>query len=278
MFEKSLLQDDLYSRPSICLFVLKHLENFEQKEPSPVETYTIEHIMPQSVSRPWQSMLGEAWEQVHETWLHRLGNLTLTAYNSEYSNRPFLEKKDIRGGFNDSAVRLNGFVRQQDKWTASEMEVRGSALANKAKKIWPRLQVDASLVEEAEVRDLQARALSRSPDDLQMSRDARRLFRLLDERIRELRDFIVTVERRSIGYYVKSTVVLEVIPYRRGIRVLLDIGLGEVEDPDGLARDANDWMFIPNSAFAGWSLLVDVWDGEKIDAVVAIVRQSVVVE
>ena len=62
--------------------------------------YSIEHIMPQSIESvpEWKCMLGKNWEEVHQTWLHRLGNLTLTAYNSTYSNRPFKEKKTVTGG------------------------------------------------------------------------------------------------------------------------------------------------------------------------------------
>ena len=278
-FTRALVQEDLYSRRSICLFLLKQLENYGQKEPSAVDTYTIEHIMPQTVSDAWQEMLGSEWGRVHETWLHRLANLTLTAYNSEYSNRTFSEKKSIAGGFRDSAVRLNGYVREQDRWTEAEMSERGDLLAARAIEAWSCLDVDALLIEEAEVRDLQARASSRGPEDLPMSRPAGALFRLLDPRIRGLReDFIVTVERRSIGYYVGSTVVLEVLPQQWGVRLLLDIDLGEVADPEGLARDANDWKFIPNAAFPGWNLLVEVWQAEQIAAAISIVRQSIDLE
>ena len=60
-----------------------------------------------------REMLGSNWADCHETYLHRLGNLTLTAYNSTYSNRPFEEKKSVEGGFRQSAVRLNEDVRDQ---------------------------------------------------------------------------------------------------------------------------------------------------------------------
>ena len=57
--------------------------------------------MPQNeaLSAAWKNGLGPEWERVHQTWLHTLGNLTLTGYNSEYSDRPFLEKRDMAGGF-----------------------------------------------------------------------------------------------------------------------------------------------------------------------------------
>jgi hypothetical protein len=64
------------------------------------------------------SMLGEKWREVHRSWLNRPGNLTLTGYNSEYQDHSFDEKKTIKGGFSESAVRLNKFVREQPVWTA----------------------------------------------------------------------------------------------------------------------------------------------------------------
>ena len=117
--------------------LLDRLENDGQREPSPVSEYTIEHIMPQELTDGWRDMLGEDYVDVHDEWLHRLGNLTLTAYNASYSNRPFEEKKTRAGGFNESAVRLNQFVREQSEWTPVQMEERGKLLAERALDIWP---------------------------------------------------------------------------------------------------------------------------------------------
>ena len=111
-FRRGLQEHDLYGL-RVCKHILDRLENAGHQEPSPVQNYSIEHVMPQEISGSpeWQEMLGEDWADSHSTWLHRLGNLTLTAYNSSYSNRPFDEKKDIEGGFRQSAVRLNHDVR-----------------------------------------------------------------------------------------------------------------------------------------------------------------------
>ena len=88
-FMQEIRDRDLYGL-RICLYILTQLENAGQGEPSPTREYSIEHIMPDSIDDvpEWQEMLGDKWEDVHQTWLHRLGNLTLTAYNSAYSNRP----------------------------------------------------------------------------------------------------------------------------------------------------------------------------------------------
>ncbi len=102
-FVRDLCSRDAYNFPRRT-YLLRRLENHGRREVVPVDEYTIEHIMPQAIDKSpaWQDELGPDWEQVHSTWLHRLGNLTLTGYNSEYSNRTFAEKQAIEGGFRES--------------------------------------------------------------------------------------------------------------------------------------------------------------------------------
>ena len=118
--------------------------------------------MPQneSLSGEWHAMLGSAWQEIQRLWLHRLGNLTLTGYNSTYSDRPFPEKKAIPGGFNESSVRLNKFIREQEQWTVAEMEQRGKDLATRAVAIWPQLHVEQEFIaaaQSSEMRELAKR-------------------------------------------------------------------------------------------------------------------------
>ena len=137
-FARKLQEVDLYHL-QICRHILDRLENDGEKEPSPVGDYSIEHIMPQDLTAEWREMLGEEEaDQVHQEKLHRLGNLTLTGFNSQYSNSPFLVKKTIKNGFNESAVRLNLYVRSQSTWTVAQIEERGQILAQRATSIWPR--------------------------------------------------------------------------------------------------------------------------------------------
>ena len=143
-FAKELQERDLYRLGIICKRILERLENFETKEPSPTAHLSIEHIMPQQPGQEWQEMLGDAWREIHGAWLHHLGNLTLTGYNPEMSNRAFEDKKTIPGGFKESAVRLNQPVAEQPKWTATEMETRGNRLAQQALRIWPHPRSNAA--------------------------------------------------------------------------------------------------------------------------------------
>jgi len=274
VFKRALLEDDLYTRRRICFYVLKRLENWGEKEPSPVDTYTVEHIMPQTLSRAWKEMLGDQWHEIHENWLHRLGNLTLTAYNSRYSNRTFQEKKKMEGGFDQSAVRLNGSVRNRNVWNKNHIVNRGRVLTERAIKIWCDVEIDASLVEAAEVRELELAASARQPADLEMSEDARNLFNSLNEAIHDLADVIAITERRSVCYYIRSNVVLEALPQRWGVKILLDVEVGDVDDPHSLACNANDWKFIPNAAYSDWNLVVEIWQNDQIEGAIAIIRQA----
>ena len=99
-------------------------------------TYSIEHIMPQHLTPAWQKELGDNYEQIYELWLHRIANLTLTAYNSKYSNSSFTEKKTMQNGFNDSGIRMNTWIARKNKWTLAELEERSEYLMGRALTIW----------------------------------------------------------------------------------------------------------------------------------------------
>ena len=129
-------------------YILERLENGGTLEDKDVYrhlddgTYSIEHIMPQHLTPTWQRELGEDYEQIHGQWLHRIANLTLTAYNPNYSNSSFAEKKTMQNGFVESGIRMNTWIAQKDKWTLSELEERSRNLAEKALLIWPELRTD----------------------------------------------------------------------------------------------------------------------------------------
>ncbi len=126
---------------------LRRLENHGRKERVLVDEYTIEHILPQNENLPvaWKKALGSEWERVQETWLHTLGNLTLTGYNAEYSDRPFTEKRDMEGGFKESPLKLNAGLGQLETWNEETIKERADRLADElALKVWgaPKLAVD----------------------------------------------------------------------------------------------------------------------------------------
>lgn len=276
-FATALRERDLYGL-RICWHILSQLENAGQGEPSPVGDYSIEHILPQSIEnvKEWKGMLGDDWEDIHQTWLHRLGNLTLTAYNSSYSNRPFHEKKTIKGGFEQSAVRLNEYVRNQTQWTSVQMDERGRLLAMRAVDIWPHHEADEKLILAEEIRDLRARSERRSPDSLTMRDSVRNLFYSIRDATRELGDSIEIVEHRSLSYYDANSgsFFAETLPMAYSVRVLLPIDFDEVDDPEGVAGDVSAYKFLPNVTHRDCGVYIDVWGEDRIPTAVRMIRQA----
>ncbi|MBT9775382.1 DUF4268 domain-containing protein [Clostridium sp. MCC353] len=124
------------------IYLLERFENYGTLEDKDVYRhlddgdFSVEHIMPQHLTSVWVRELGEDYERIHEVWLHRMANLTLTAYNSKYSNSSFTEKRDMKNGFRESGIRMNAYIAQKDKWTLAELEERSSYLAYRALEIW----------------------------------------------------------------------------------------------------------------------------------------------
>lgn len=123
-------------------YLFERLENYGTSEDKAVwehidrGDYSIEHIMPQHLTPAWLEALGENYESIHDTWLHRIANLTLTAYNSKYSNNTFAEKRDMQNGFKDSGIRMNQRIAQKESWGLPELVERNELLQKRALEIW----------------------------------------------------------------------------------------------------------------------------------------------
>ncbi len=156
------------------IYILERLENYNTAEDKDVYrhfddgNYSIEHIMPQHLTPAWAESLGSGFEETHEKWLHRLANLTLTAYNSKYSNYPFADKKTMKHGLIDSGLRLNTYFGDVDEWGEQQLEERNHHLMARALEIWnlpetsfrPTVkQMDSVTLDEAE--DLTGRKIAR---------------------------------------------------------------------------------------------------------------------
>ena len=138
-FQEQLKARDLYNITTrYRKYLLRKLENHGRKEPVNVDDFTIEHILPQNenLSPEWREAIGENWEFIQERFVHTLGNLTLTGYNSEYSDRPFREKRDMKGGFKNSPLYLNQSLRILDRWDLTGILERGTELSHRALEIW----------------------------------------------------------------------------------------------------------------------------------------------
>ncbi|OLQ57171.1 hypothetical protein BHU51_05370 [Helicobacter pylori] len=128
-------------------YFFERLENFDRGERVYTREYTIEHIMPQELTEEWKRDLGENFQEIHNKYLHTIGNLTLTGYNSEYSNKSFQEKRNMERGFKDSPLRLNQGLRGLKPFGEEEIKKRANDLADLALKIWTYPKLDAETLE-----------------------------------------------------------------------------------------------------------------------------------
>ncbi len=272
-FREALETRDIYDMRT-CFYLLDRLENFS-KEQIDTSTFTIEHVMPQNEDlRPeWRAMLGAEWQTVQETWLHRLGNLTLTGYNSTYSDRPFAEKKTIADGFNDSPLRLNKYVREQSTWDATTIEQRGKQLAEKAIAVWRALVVDPLAVKQRELEEHKALAANFQIENLEMDEDAKVLFDVIRPHIQALGTDVVELPNdRSVIYRVFDFFV-EIIPRKQRLSLLLNLDFADCEDPSGKARDATEFAFIIGAMEAG-GVLYALESVDDVPAAINVVRQA----
>ncbi len=115
-------------------YLIYALESFKNKELVPFSELTIEHIMPQSLTTIWNIELGDKYNEVHDKYLHNIGNLTLSGYNSSLSNKNFNDKKDI---LESSGIKLNSYFTNIERWNRDEIEKRAKVLFHDiALKIW----------------------------------------------------------------------------------------------------------------------------------------------
>jgi predicted transport protein len=256
------------------------LEN-DSKERVDTATLTIEHVLPQNEElRPeWRGALGPDWKLVQETWRDRLGNLTLTGYNSEYSDLPFSDKKklvDKQGrqvGFEFSPLRLNRFMAERQVWTAAEIEAHGKDLAGPAPSIWRPLSVDISAVREAQLQELTARSAHYSVDQLEFTPVTRELFDQLRARVKALGEDVLELPGPNTVVYRVYDFFLEVIPRKRRLLLVLNLDFDECDDPSRGAQDASQWAFLVHATESG-GVLYRVEGADDLDPAMNVIRQA----
>ncbi len=218
-------------------YILSHLENYGNKAPIVIENYTIEHIMPQNqhLSDEWKKELGSNWEEVQKTWLHTIGNLTLTAYNPEMSDKPFLVKRDMTGGFKESALRLNAYVIKLDEWDGRRIKERALLLAEKAKLIWSYPKLSAAELAPYQAAEKPAQKYTLDSYDINMV--TKTLFDTLDRRIMNLSPDVKREFKKLYIAYKLDTNFADIVIQKQRLRVSLNMKFTEIHDPNGICRD-----------------------------------------
>ena len=235
-FTAAFVSKDIYTMRSRN-FILSHLENYGNKAPIIIENYTIEHIMPQNsnLSPEWQKMLGTNWRDVQKTYLHTIGNLTLTAYNSEMSDHPFMVKMDMEGGFKESALRLNAYVVKVTEWNEQRIKERARLLADKAKQIWAFPDMTVEELAPYQVEEKPAERYNLETYDTNVF--TKTLFDVLDRRIRNLSPSVKREFKKLYVAYKLDTNFVDIVFQKQRLRISINMKFSEVIDPKGICRD-----------------------------------------
>jgi uncharacterized protein with ParB-like and HNH nuclease domain/predicted transport protein len=241
-FARELQSRDLYNIPRRSYW-LRRIENYGRKERVQVNEYTIEHIMPQNenLSTKWQKALGPNWLTIQQERLHTLGNLTLTGYNSEYSDRPFNEKRDMAGGFKDSPLHLNKGLGQLQDWNEQAINDRGVTLAELAVKVWIIPDIKENTL--TKYKKKHERADAYSIDDhpyLAEGRPVRKLFEEFRKEVLSLDSVIVEEFLKLYVAYKAETNFVDVVPQASRLRLALNMDFGEINDPRHICKDVSN--------------------------------------
>jgi uncharacterized protein with ParB-like and HNH nuclease domain/predicted transport protein len=239
-FRRDLPTRDLYTNSSRRSYWLRRLENHGRKERVPVDEYTIEHILPQNENPPqeWKEAIGPDWERVRSTWLHTLGNLTLTGYNAEYSDKPFKEKREMAGGFRESPLHLNQGLGSIERWDEDAIKARAARLTDLAVQVWTAPELPADVLANYQPKTPSgAYSIQDHPSLLAgpvhaMFEAFRREALALDPCVRE--EFFKT----CIAYKAETNFV-DVVPQAKRLLLLLNIAYADIEDARGLCKDVS---------------------------------------
>ena len=218
-------------------YILSRLENFGNKAPIIIENYTIEHIMPQntSLSPEWQHDLGVNWKEIQKTYIHTIGNLTLTAYNSEMSDRPFMDKMNMPGGFKESALRLNAYLVKLTEWNEDHIKERAQQLAAKAVQIWPYPSLKNTELAPYTAEEKSAPKYTLETYDINAF--TKILFETLDRRIMNLSPAVKREYKKLYIAYKLDTNFVDIVVQKQRLRISVNMKFSEVYDPNGICRD-----------------------------------------
>jgi uncharacterized protein with ParB-like and HNH nuclease domain/predicted transport protein len=269
-FQRVFQTRDLYNFRSRSYW-LRRFENYGRKEHVMVDEYTIEHIMPQndSLSDMWKEALGQEWENVHQTWLHTLGNLTLTGYNSEYSDKPFLEKRDMTGGFRESPLKVNAGLGQIDQWNEDAIRARGVRLAGTALSVWPAPEIPPAVLAAYRTKATETTTYSIEDHPNLLTTNIRELFENFRKEVLALDPCVSEEFLKLYVAYKAETNFVDLVPQANRLLLTLNTGFSEISDPKGLCRDVRSI-----GRWGNGDVEVAINDVGELPYVIGLVRQS----
>ncbi|GAA6783135.1 DUF262 and DUF1524 domain-containing protein [Helicobacter pylori] len=219
-------------------YFFERLENFDTKEPVNTQKCTIEHIMPQTLTaEEWKKDLGENFQEIHNKYLHTIGNLTLTGYNQEYSNNSFQQKRDMEKGFKDSPLRLNQSLRDLESFGEEEIKKRANDLADLALKIWTYPNLNAETLEKYKPKKDKKENKVYDLSSYKFGSHSRELFDILNKEIKALDERITENFNQDYISYKFSKNFVDIVVQTKDLKLYLNMKFNELQDEKNLARD-----------------------------------------
>ena len=277
-FQRDVKVRDLYNFRSRGYW-LRRFENHGRKERVMVEDYTIEHILPQNeaLSKEWQAELGTEWQRIQQDWLHTLGNLTLTGYNSEYSDHPFAYKRDQVTdkdgnpvGFAHSPLKLNLGLGKVNQWDEAAIKARADRLAADAAKVWGAPQLADDVLDAyrpaAAKPGQQYSVADHTPLVTGPMRD---LFETLRKSVLALDPCVNEEFLKLYVAYKAETNFVDVVPQAKRLLLVLNLGIDDIEDPRGLCRDISNI-----GRWGNGDVEIGLSSADELPYVMGLIRQS----
>jgi len=227
--------------------------------------------MPQNdnLSSAWRADLGAEWQRVHETWLHTLGNLTLTGYNSEYSDRPFTEKRDMTGGFKESPLRVNQGLGLLERWDEEQIRKRAERLSTVAVDVWrfPTLAEEALA---AYRKPGAAKSNYTINDHPQLLSDKiRPIFEAFRREVLALDPCVAEEYLKLYVAYKAETNFVDVIPQKNALQLSINMKWPDLSDPKGMCRDVSGM-----GRWGNGDVEVKLTSLDDLPYIIGLVRQS----
>jgi uncharacterized protein with ParB-like and HNH nuclease domain/predicted transport protein len=254
---------------------LRRLENYNRRERVAVDEYTVEHILPQNPELPaaWIEDLGEDWARIQQTWLHTLGNLTLTAYNSDYSDRPFVEKRDMPSapekGLRMSPLKLNQGLGAVARWNEEQIKLRADRLAEQAVKVWESPQLPLAVLQSYRPKVVTSTTYSFEDHPHLRNATVGPLFEAFRREVLALDPCVSEEFMKLYVAYKAETNFVDVVPQAKRLRLALNMRFSQVNDPKGLCKDITNV-----GRWGNGDVEIGLAKLEELPYVIGLVRQS----
>ena len=272
-FFDKLIKEDVYTNFKRRLYFLCKLENYgHKKEKILLDDYTIEHIMPQNpeLSEEWQQSLGEDWKEVQNELLHTLGNLTLSGYNSEYSDKSFAEKRDMSDGFKESPLFLNKGLGDEIDWNRDSIIRRAEKYAKVALAVWPYPNVSQEILDihSTEKRNKVEYSIRDHPTICANGKFSD-IYTAIRREIMNLDSSVSEKFRKNYITYSFKRIFASVEPHPSGLFVYLYMPFHELIDPQIIVQETPERYHMRRA-----KAMLLLSDQQEIPNVMSLVRQA----